>query len=51
MIYQGSQHSRDAVNELDRHGGNYPIVYVVAKSSESAAYGLAMISVHYFLTV
>lgn len=37
MIFQGGHHSRDAVSELDRHGGDEPINCVVAKSSESEA--------------
>lgn len=37
MIFQGGHHSRDAVSELDRHGGDQPINCVVAKSSESEA--------------
>lgn len=37
MIFQGGHHSKVAVSELDRHGGNQPIDCIVAKSSESEA--------------
>ena len=51
MLYQGSQHSKDAVNELDRHGGNHNSLSVLCWVQGSVTTGSGLTTCQLWLQV